>query len=1061
MENNDSQRIQELFLQALDLPADERRSWLSQECAGDEKMIEEVMALVGHDKKENDPLEKGLEVQSDLAGSEFNAGQIKPGQQITYFGDYEIEKEIARGGMGVVYRAHQVSLNRTVALKMILAGHWANEEQIQRFKSEASAAAKMDHPGIVPIYEIGEFQDQHYFSMRFIDGPSLADEVRDAPLSPKAAAEILKKVALAIAYAHERGVIHRDLKPANVLLDSNGEPKVTDFGLAKQMQSASDITHSGAILGTPGFMPPEQAAGKIDEVDVRSDVYSLGALLYFLLTTRPPFQASTLHDTLRQVFDSSPLPIRRLNPSAPKDLETICLKALSKNRSNRYDSAMSFAEDLDRWLSNQPIHARRVGPLERAWIWSKRRPMVAGLITTLVVLIVAGSFLFWDRQNASHAEGLVLALLRADTNEVNGLIEEIKPYEYWAESDLVEAWKSSPDGSKAKIHSSMILAFQDVSALEYLNDQIVSLEPDLFSVVCNVLKELPDRSGLNSLRSVASSGSSADARFRAACALAQLAPDDETWNQKEFCEFVVKHLIQHSPSEFIQWMKLLRPVGSKLIPPLSAVYVDSSYDQLLRSYAADSLGDYLSDDPRGLFELLIDSGQNTQLFATIFERIEKNKADALQLGRALASSETEGDSEETSLQKANAAAMLVRLGDSNVVWPLLKFRPDPRLRSYVIENLGKDDALIGDFISKLKNEQDPDIRQALLLCIGQFDPTEMVQKEFGPLIVETFKTDADSGVHSAAEWVLRNWKMEKDLELADRGLRKLTAELKANSLERQWYINRQGQTFAMLDALDFSMGSPDTEADRRSEEAIHRRRIDRRYAIATKEVTADQWRTFFEDTGDWNPDNPELNMPSGDTPMLAMTWYEAARYCNWLSQQEGIPEDQHCYVANSQKQFGPGMRCRPNFWELGGYRLPTEGEWEFACRGGAVTSRCYGETELLLSKYAWYRGNTNEVAKPVGRLKPNRFGLFDMHGNVYEWCFGEYHTIDRDISPTRILGDWPTTNPINPRQRRVMRGGAFNFAPGSVRSADRYSHFPSDRTYNMGFRPVRTIPDSN
>ena len=255
------------------------------------------------------------------ADSVFSSGKAPPpGTKVRYFGDYELLDEIARGGMGVVYKARQVRLKRVVALKMILSGQLAGDEDIQRFHTEAEAAAKLDHPGIVPIYEIGQFEGQHFFSMGFVEGQSLAGRLANGPLPPRDAAELTSKIATAVAYAHQQGVIHRDLKPANVLLDTNGQPRITDFGLARKLEGDSNLTGTGQILGTPSYMPPEQAAGQTDEVTPAADVYSLGAILYALLTGRPPFQAANIMDTLRQVLEQDPVAPRQFNAGISRDL---------------------------------------------------------------------------------------------------------------------------------------------------------------------------------------------------------------------------------------------------------------------------------------------------------------------------------------------------------------------------------------------------------------------------------------------------------------------------------------------------------------------------------------------------------------------------------------------------------------------------------------------------------------------------------------------------------------------------------------------------------------------
>jgi WD40 repeat protein/predicted Ser/Thr protein kinase len=313
--------------------------------------------------------------------------------RVRFFGDYELIRELARGGMGVVYLARQVNLKRTVALKMILAGRLASEADVRRFCLEAEAAAALEHPGIVPIYEIGRHDGHHFFSMGYVDGPSLARAVASGPLPHRAAAALVQQVAEAVQYAHERGVIHRDLKPANVLLDAKARPRVTDFGLAKRLESGDGLTASGQVMGTPSYMPPEQAAGRGGEVGPRADIYALGAILYCTITGRPPFQAASAIDTLRQVLEREPVSPRQLNGDVPRDLETICLKALQKDPSRRYATAGDLAADLGRWLEGRPIQARPVGRAERAWRWCRRNPGVvasgagfAALLTALVVL---------------------------------------------------------------------------------------------------------------------------------------------------------------------------------------------------------------------------------------------------------------------------------------------------------------------------------------------------------------------------------------------------------------------------------------------------------------------------------------------------------------------------------------------------------------------------------------------------------------------------------------------------------------------------------------------------
>jgi WD40 repeat protein/serine/threonine protein kinase len=330
--------------------------------------------------------ETGVDVPT-FDSAQVGAAALIP---IRRFGDYELIREIARGGMGVVFRARQVSLNRPVALKMILAGRLANDTDVRRFYIEAEAAANLDHPGIVPIYEVGQHDGQHYFSMGFVEGESLSHRLTDGPLPGREAAALMVKVAEAIEYAHQQGVIHRDLKPGNVLVDKNGKPRVTDFGLAKKMQDDSGLTGSGQIMGTPSYMPPEQAGGNRGEVGPAADVYALGATLYALATGRPPFQAATPMDTVLQVISDEPVPPRRLNPAVERDLETICLKCLEKQAAKRYVSAAALGDDLQRFLDGDSIRARSVSTFDKAWRWCRRRPTIAGLTAAVIVAVLGG-----------------------------------------------------------------------------------------------------------------------------------------------------------------------------------------------------------------------------------------------------------------------------------------------------------------------------------------------------------------------------------------------------------------------------------------------------------------------------------------------------------------------------------------------------------------------------------------------------------------------------------------------------------------------------------------------
>ncbi len=317
---------------------------------------------------------------------------------------YEILGELGRGGMGVVYRARQVRLNRPCALKMILAGAHATPEAATRFLAEAEAIARLEHPHIVRIHHIGESDGLPFFELEFAPGGSLDRQLDGTPWPPPRAARMAAQLASAIAEAHRQGIVHRDLKPGNVLLAADGTPKITDFGLAKAVGSESGLTATEAILGSPSYMAPEQAGGKAKEAGPAADVYALGAILYELLTGRPPFRAATVLETLEQVKTVEPVPPSQLVPRLPRDVETICLKCLQKDPARRYESAAALAEDLRRFLAGEAILARPVGRPERAWRWCRRNPVVAGLAAAVLLLFAAGfagvSWNYWRAEAA-------------------------------------------------------------------------------------------------------------------------------------------------------------------------------------------------------------------------------------------------------------------------------------------------------------------------------------------------------------------------------------------------------------------------------------------------------------------------------------------------------------------------------------------------------------------------------------------------------------------------------------------------------------------------------------
>jgi formylglycine-generating enzyme required for sulfatase activity len=446
---------------------------------------------------------------------------------------------------------------------------------------------------------------------------------------------------------------------------------------------------------------------------------------------------------------------------------------------------------------------------------------------------------------------------------------------------------------------------------------------------------------------------------------------------------------------------------------------------------------------------------------------------------ALASSD--GRREKLAKRQANAAVALFRLGQLDKVWPLLKHpaRPqpeahgfaDPRLRSYLIDRLGPLGADPEAVVKRLlEEEKDISVRRALLLCLGEFSAKQLTQRQRAqviPKVVGLYREDADAGLHAAAEWLLRHWGQEDTIrqfaqdwvkdpprrKKREEGIRSDLALVKDQGKDYRgqsyWYVNAEGQTMVVIPGpVEFLMGSPSTEEGRVQEELRHRRRIGRTFAIAAAPVTREQFSHFLPKFH-----HSAIRHPDRTCPIGGVDWYRAAAYCNWLSDHDGIAKDQWCYETD---QGGTVTKVKENYLSLMGYRLPTEAEWEYACRAGAVTSRYYGETEELLAKYAWYVRNSEDRTWPVGSKKPNDLGLFDMHGHVFAWC-QERHSNYAIPKDDKAIDDKEEDLSIAPLLRRILRGGSVDHRASNLRCAERGWIVPSLLFSYQGLRPVRTI----
>jgi serine/threonine protein kinase/formylglycine-generating enzyme required for sulfatase activity len=699
-----------------------------------------------------------------------------------------------------------------------------------------------------------------------------------------------------------------------------------------------------------------------------------------------------------------------------------------------------------------------------------RGVVLAAVLAALTLTGLAVRSQVVEQGNARHAAGLVQRLLDAETPQVPGIVAEMEGYRRWTDPLLRDEYQKAKPNSRPQLHASLALLPVDPGQVEYLYQRLLDAGPHEVAVLRDALaphkEQLVDK--LWGVVKRPAKGKESQ-RLPAAAALARYDPKGEKWAKAQGC--VADDLVAVPAVYLAVWMESLRPVRAKLLPHLSAVYRDASRRVVGRSLATDILADYAADRPEVLADLLMDA--DAKQFAVIYPKLKERGGRGLpvltreidkQLPPTLPSSDLKR--ERLAKRQANAAVALLRMGQPAKVWPLLKHSPDPRVRSYLIHRLSPLATDPQVVLQRLDEEPDLTIRRALLLSLGEFSEEQLPADARSSRLQKLqaiYQNAADPGLHAAAEWLLRRWqqedwlkrvnekwakqKVERDKRLA--GIRQFLARDKEKT-PLQWYVNGQGQTMVVIPGpVEFVMGSPLTEKGRRrNDEFQHRKRIGRTFALAAAPVTKEQFLTFQPSFSH----SEFMRYPLPTCPIGGVTWYEAAAYCNWLSKEEGIPENQWCYETDARGQV---VKLKEHYLSLTGYRLPTETEWEYACRAGAVTSRCYGETAELQTHYGWNYDNTPEQTQPVGTLKPNDWGLFDMQGNVVNWCQERHKPYA--AKQGKPIDDIEDTLDIISTDYRVLRGGSFLYAAVTVRSADRIRVLPSYWSYTVGFRPARTF----
>jgi formylglycine-generating enzyme required for sulfatase activity len=673
-------------------------------------------------------------------------------------------------------------------------------------------------------------------------------------------------------------------------------------------------------------------------------------------------------------------------------------------------------------------------------------------------------------RNQHVATGLVARLCDAEVSQVPAIISELGPYRTWADPQLIARLEDAQCSPKKRLHLQLALLPVDAEQAQPLQEALLrsGTPPAEVLVLREALRPHQEQLVRSLWERLEDGRENPERRFRAGCALALYDPESPRWHGA--APVVVNQLVAQNPFFLGGWSEALRPVRRQLLEPLSRVFRDQA-KPTERSVATNLLADYAADHPPTLAELIKDA--DPKQYALLWPRLEKHRERAIdlmkqELTKTAAMEASEEAKDSLAKRQAQAAVVLLQLGQEDSVWPLLQHSPDPRRRTYLIHSLsplGTDAMLL---VKRLEAEADVSSRRALIRSLGEFSAAQLPEEVREPLVerlVRWYRDDPDPGIHGAIDWLLRHGKEGDTARALDWGqaeaLRRIDQERTGRPPEgRRWSLNTQGQTFALFPGpVEFLMGSPESEPSRWDNETLHCRRIDRSFSVASKPVTIRQFQLFLKAHPEVRHNYAKQYSPDPDEPIVGVTWYEAAQYCRWLSEQEGIPEEQMCYpavaVIEKSKDGQTPLKLPTDYLSRIGYRLPSEAEWECACRAGAQTSRYYGAADELLGAYAWYLGNAKDRAWPVGQKRPNDFGLFDMHGNVWQWChesawLGQSSPSDQPIKDTEDI------RYIDDKLRLPLRGGAFLIHSSNVRSAYRRNYRPTDRNSNVGLRPART-----